>query len=101
MLEEWLIEELCQKYGFSFQIINGYAIIYSKFDIWMIIKYGEGRYLLKHGDRYGRPHNFHKQRWFRDLYFLFRSIKTHDDYRLRKYDNLYRFAKYIDKCVGK
>jgi hypothetical protein len=101
MIDEKLVQELAQKYNLVCSIFPGTNKIHikSKYDEWYVIVNNPSSMLLYHKNKV-RNKNYHLQREepFHDFYFLFKSIKQHDDYQIGQFDKFKtgRTAKLFD-----
>lgn len=70
MIDEVLLQNMCNQYNIKFQVINDTIILYTGLDDWMI-KYIPGRdrpYCIFHKNKIKQTKKYHVQRWVRTLY---------------------------------
>lgn len=84
MINEFEVKKYCQRYGFKYKYINENSVlVQSKYDSWRIDCDGKSSLKplqLYHQNTRHNTRGEHKQRRFRDIPFLIRSIKQHDDH---------------------
>lgn len=102
MINELEVKKYCQQYGFKYKYINQYSVfIESRYDYWRIDC--DGKSCLKPLQLYHQNtrHNTkgeHKQRRFKDIPFLLRSIKQHDEhYHYTLFQRRSRMDKLFDQ----
>lgn len=88
MISEVEVKKWCKRFGFKYQYVNPYSVlIYSKYDNWRIELDGKSKsrpYQLYHQNTRHNTKQEHRQHRFKDIPFLIKSIKWHDDYYNRK-----------------
>lgn len=84
MISELEIKKECSKYGFKYHYVNNSCVfITSKFDEWYVEYIGGKKPLqLYHKNTRYDVTKHHKQHRFKDVPFMIKSIKQHDDHFL-------------------
>lgn len=82
--DELTIKRLSKKYGFKrCEKFGNELYIESRCDSW-IVREGSGILELWHKNKYDTKTRLHKQRNYYDIPFLFKSIASHDKFKLQK-----------------
>lgn len=109
MTNELKIKEYCNKLGYGYRYFGDNAIITTSVDTWMlkfqqkiINKQIEEVILVGHQNKSGnskRKHQFHTQRYARDLDYVFTNIiSSHQEYN-RAFEKTFRLKELLKTCI--
>lgn len=90
------VNNLCLKYGFTWDIIGNYIKLRSKRDSWIIeiFSLNKDRIELKHLNNYGK-NTAHHQGMFKSIESIFKYIDGHDNKFNTKYNKMFRIEKLL------
>lgn len=99
-----VLDNLCLKYGFRYDIIGQYARIFSSRDTWYFVnreyKLYENIKLLHSNNYYGA--GTHKQKGeFKIIDDIFKYISKHDKKELLRYDKVCRISEKLKMLCAK
>lgn len=94
------VESLCKKYNYRHKIIGNKILINSHLDEWYAEVLSANAVTLYHKNRTRKKNKHHKQRNYRDLEFMFESIRKHDAWKLNKDYNKFKRIDDLFKQVN-
>ena len=99
------IEKLCKLHNYKYKILGDKILISSMLDEWCAVVEDHKKIVLYHSNGTKRvkgknksSHRHHQQRIYRDLEYMFESIRKHDNWKLNKD---YKKHKRIDDLFKK
>ena len=74
-----ILQNLCNKHNFSYNVFYNKVYIRSKIDSWYFEKKINNKYYLYHESKNKKSSKWHFQREFLDIPYMLKSIAEHDE----------------------